>query len=143
MSAGQWAIVWWGTQGGGCPDLQVKIHGQRLELGELESIIALHPAVGLALVRLVQPDLDHPEGDFLAAYLTLAEGRGRRPRDVRFAPARDGSVGRSATLWMLARQPLRLKVGLIELALYFPARHLKKPPGLREIKFQNRFRKKA
>eukprot|EP00668_Euglena_longa_P003546 GGOE01004144.1.p1 GENE.GGOE01004144.1~~GGOE01004144.1.p1 ORF type:complete len:1545 (-),score=302.20 GGOE01004144.1:408-4817(-) len=82
-------------------DLQVKVHGQRLELGEIESIVSLHPAVSLALVRLIQPDPDNQEYDFLAVYLTLTEGKGRRPGDVRFVPCSDGSMGRSATLWML------------------------------------------
>ena len=54
-------------------DMQVKLQGQRLELGEIESVIALHPDVDIAVVSLIKPNPDEPEYDYLAAYLVLSE----------------------------------------------------------------------
>ena len=52
-------------------DLQIKLRGQRLEPGEIEAVLMTHTAVQMAVVRLVQPQPNQPEADFLCAYLTL------------------------------------------------------------------------
>jgi amino acid adenylation domain-containing protein len=49
----------------GRSDLQVKIHGNRVELGEIESVLRQHPSVGEAVVVLSE---DSSLGSRLAAY---------------------------------------------------------------------------
>lgn len=41
-------------------DFQVKVHGYRLELAEIEHAIAQHPAIQEAIARVYQPELDDP-----------------------------------------------------------------------------------
>lgn len=52
----------------GREDLQVKIQGHRVELGEIEAVLAEHPAVEMAVVTAAGEQ--HP-GKYLAAYVVL------------------------------------------------------------------------
>jgi amino acid adenylation domain-containing protein len=54
----------------GRSDFQVKLRGQRVELGEIEAVLAGYPAVRHAVVSLVR----HRGGDRLAAYVVSAPG---------------------------------------------------------------------
>jgi amino acid adenylation domain-containing protein len=64
----------------GRADLQVKIHGFRIELEEIEHALEAHPQVSEAVV-LVRGDL--PTGDSLIAYVVTDTGQSPLPDDLR------------------------------------------------------------
>ena len=66
---------------------QVKLQGQRLELGEIESVITAHDDVDLAVVKLIKPHPNEPEYDFLVAYLVVKPASGRVAAPEAPAPA--------------------------------------------------------
>ena len=70
----------------GRTDQQVKIRGQRVELGEVESVLTQHPSVRQA-VALAREDT--PGGDHLVGYLTLNQGK-----DVETGELRDFVTGK-------------------------------------------------
>ncbi|MGM7643954.1 amino acid adenylation domain-containing protein [Nocardia sp. JW2] len=59
----------------GRSDFQVKLRGQRIELGEVEAVLRGHPAVRHAAVALVHG----PTGDRLVGYVVPAETRAEQP----------------------------------------------------------------
>ncbi|MFD6826610.1 amino acid adenylation domain-containing protein, partial [Streptomyces sp. NPDC060085] len=64
----------------GRADFQVKIRGFRVELGEVEAVIASHPAV--AQVAVIARE-DQPGGKRLIAYVTPRQGETADPTDLR------------------------------------------------------------
>ncbi|MGF1480501.1 MAG: amino acid adenylation domain-containing protein [Cyanophyceae cyanobacterium] len=56
-------------------DLQVKLHGFRLELGEIEAHLGRHPDLQQAVVQLRKNDSNHPQ---LVAYIVPTEGNGEQ-----------------------------------------------------------------
>jgi amino acid adenylation domain-containing protein len=61
-------------------DRQVKIHGIRVELGEIEAMLCEHPAVREAVVTMQGAD---PDDQRLAAYVVAASGTVADRRDLR------------------------------------------------------------
>ena len=61
-------------------DQQVKIRGQRLELGEVEALLRQHPSVHACVVTVRG---DQPEEKFLAAYIEPAAGHGLEISELR------------------------------------------------------------
>lgn len=59
-------------------DTQIKLHGVRVELGEIEAVLATHPSVGEAAVTAAGPG----DSTSLAAYAAPAEGRTVSPREL-------------------------------------------------------------
>jgi amino acid adenylation domain-containing protein len=66
----------------GREDGQVKVRGHRIELGEVETALAAHPAVRSAVVAAV-PDRDRPGYRALAGYLTCPDQSPPDPDDLR------------------------------------------------------------
>ncbi|MGW0180861.1 amino acid adenylation domain-containing protein, partial [Nocardia sp. NPDC003345] len=62
----------------GRTDFQVKFRGQRIELGEIETDLLAHPAVGQAVVLVV----DTVTGQHLAAYVVPAPGHSVEPVEL-------------------------------------------------------------
>ncbi|WP_051927302.1 phosphopantetheine-binding protein, partial [Streptomyces durhamensis] len=77
-------LVRWNKQGSleylGRADQQVKLRGFRIEPGEIESVLAGHPAVGQAVVTVRE---DRPGDKRLVAYLTAQDGAAVDVEDVR------------------------------------------------------------
>ncbi|MEV0249069.1 non-ribosomal peptide synthase/polyketide synthase [Nocardia sp. NPDC050712] len=75
-------LVAWRTDGEleylGRTDFQVKLRGQRLELGEIEAVLAAVPGVAQAAAVVAAT----PHGDQLVAYVTAAEAVGQPLADV-------------------------------------------------------------
>lgn len=86
----------------GRTDHQVKLRGNRIELGELEAVLEEHPAVREAVAVLCEAD--HPERAHLAAFL-----------------AGDGSVtARQLRAWLAERLPASMRPSRIELRASLP-----------------------
>jgi amino acid adenylation domain-containing protein len=85
-------------------DHQVKIHGHRIELRDIEATLELHPAIRQAAVIVVSG----PDGDpALAAFVARHEGHTPEPRDIRrFAQDRLPSYMVPAAIAVLDRLPL-------------------------------------
>ncbi|MEU0544990.1 non-ribosomal peptide synthase/polyketide synthase, partial [Nocardia sp. NPDC005978] len=71
----------------GRADFQVKIRGQRLELGEIETALADLDAVRQSVVTVHTPGGSETGGVRLAAYVTAAPGRTAEPAAIRQAVA--------------------------------------------------------
>jgi hypothetical protein len=53
-------------------DNQIKIQGQRMEPGEVEAVIQSADGVSGSVVKLIKPNPEQPQHDFLCAYVNLA-----------------------------------------------------------------------
>ncbi|MFF9767190.1 amino acid adenylation domain-containing protein [Streptomyces sp. NPDC014636] len=77
-------LVRWNKQGSleylGRADQQIKLRGFRIEIGEIESVLAAHEAVGQAVVTVRE---DRPGDKRLVAYLTAQDGAGVDVEDVK------------------------------------------------------------
>jgi amino acid adenylation domain-containing protein len=63
----------------GRTDQQIKLHGHRIEPGDIEAALRTHPAVTGAVVTRREDEPGHP---YLAAYCTTAPGRHVTPREL-------------------------------------------------------------
>ena len=113
----------------GRTDFQVKIRGLRVELGEIEHVLASHPSVREALVLLRD---DRPGGARLVAYVVAAAGHDRSAeREVReaIATALPAYMVPDAFVWLDA-MPLTANGKVDRRALPAPAlaRAASRPP---------------
>ncbi|MFI6230554.1 amino acid adenylation domain-containing protein [Micromonospora echinospora] len=92
-------------------DRQVKVRGQRVELGEVEAVLADHPAVDRAAVEAV----DGPTGTELVAFLTPADAPG--DEEIRdWAADRLTPAMRPARLLRLPALPVSPSTGKLDRA---------------------------
>lgn len=87
----------------GRTDFQVKIRGQRVELGEVENVLAAHPAVELA-VALVRDDV--AETPTLVGYVRVSTGEVSEPELLAWSRRRLPSHMVPTTVVMLDEIPL-------------------------------------
>ncbi|MFI8829159.1 amino acid adenylation domain-containing protein [Streptomyces sp. NPDC053431] len=97
-------LVHWNTDGTltyqGRADDQIKLHGYRIEPGEIETVLQSHPAVAQALVVKREDRPGHP---YLAAYYTSASGTGVPEADLR------QHASQALPTWMVPHRFVRLE----------------------------------
>ncbi|MRH91644.1 amino acid adenylation domain-containing protein [Nocardia sp. SYP-A9097] len=119
----------------GRSDFQVKLRGQRVELGEIETVLLSHPAVHRAAVSLVRA----ATGDRLVAYIVLESGAAVADSELQaHARAALPSYMVPATVVRLPAMPLNASGKLDRKALpepQFQAREYRAPstPGERLV----------
>ncbi|ATL28462.1 non-ribosomal peptide synthetase [Streptomyces formicae] len=115
-------LVRWRSDGNieflGRTDFQVKIRGFRVELGEVESAVAAHPAVGQAVVTVLSGD---GRDTRLVAYVVPAAGSTVEPGELRqFVGARLPEFMVPAAVVVLAALPVTVNGKLDRKALPVP-----------------------
>ncbi|MGW5739768.1 amino acid adenylation domain-containing protein, partial [Streptomyces sp. NPDC055261] len=115
-------LVRWRADGNieflGRTDFQVKIRGFRVELGEVESAVAAHPAVAQAVVTVHTGERRDPR---LVAYVVPAAGTAVEPADLRqFVGARLPEYMVPAAVVVLAALPVTVNGKLDRKALPVP-----------------------